>query len=77
MPTYVYACRKCGEVFEVQASFKQKEQGLKPQCPSCHRKGARQLLTTAGLVIRGSDGASMPHSSCGPGCSGDCSGCRK
>jgi putative FmdB family regulatory protein len=77
MPTYVYACQKCGEVFEVQASFKQKEQGLKPACPACHGKRSRPVLTTAGLVVRGSDGASAPHSSCSPGCSGNCGNCNK
>ncbi len=76
MPTYVYECQKCGEMFEVQASFKQKEHGLKPQCPACRGKRTRQRLT-AGMLIRGSDGASLGQAACSPGCSGDCASCHK
>ena len=54
MPFYAFQCEQCGEAFDVRASIKEKEAGLKPECPKCHHKKTRQVIT-AGLVIRGSD----------------------
>ncbi|MCL4465512.1 MAG: zinc ribbon domain-containing protein [Chloroflexi bacterium] len=65
MPLYDYRCTVCGEVFEVRASFKEKEVGLQPACPKCHSPQTQQLLT-AGLVIRGGDGGSLGLPACGP-----------
>ncbi len=65
MPIYAFQCEQCAEVFEIRASFKQKEAGLEPECPKCHGQQARQIIT-AGLVIRGSDGASLALPGCGP-----------
>lgn len=74
MPTYVYQCEKCEEVFDVRASIKEKEQGLHPECPECHGKKTRQVLT-AGVVIHGSDGASLSTlPTCGPNCGPGCCG---
>lgn len=71
MPLYDYRCMQCEALFEVRASFKEKEAGLQPECPKCHSPETRQLLT-AGLVIRGSDGRSAGAPACrpdlGPGC---------
>jgi len=71
MPYYEYRCEKCGEAFEVRATFKEKEAGLDPECPKCRARRARQLVT-AGLVLRGAKGESIPLASCspsaGPGC---------
>ncbi len=71
MPLYDYHCQECDEVFEVWASIKEKEAGLKPQCPTCHSQKTRQVIT-AGLVIRGSDGGNLSFPACdpnaGPGC---------
>ncbi len=72
MPYYAYRCEKCGEAFEVRASFKEKEAGLEPECPNCHAHEARQLVT-AGLLLRGGSGdAASLLSGCspnaGPGC---------
>ncbi len=65
MPFYAFQCEECGETFEVRASIKEKEAGLKPECPKCHNKKIRQVIT-AGLVIRGSDGGSLSLPACGP-----------
>jgi putative FmdB family regulatory protein len=51
MPVYDYQCEQCETVFEVRAAFKEKEAGLKPECPQCHSKKTRQLLTS-GLFLR-------------------------
>ncbi|MCJ7661353.1 MAG: zinc ribbon domain-containing protein [Anaerolineales bacterium] len=71
MPFYNYYCEKCEEVFEIRASFEEKDAGLEPECPKCQSKNTRQVIT-AGLLIHGNGGTSLPLSSCdpnaGPGC---------
>ncbi len=71
MPYYAYRCDKCGEAFEVRASFQEKEAGLAPECPRCHAQGARQVVT-AGLVLRGSNGGGASPSGCGPNAGPGC-----
>lgn len=65
MPVYVFQCQDCQEVFEVRASFKEKEAGLEPLCPQCESHQTQQMIT-AGLFIRGSNGASLSLPACGP-----------
>jgi putative FmdB family regulatory protein len=65
MPYYSYICEQCSEVFDIRASFKEKEAGLEPECPECHNNVTRQMIT-AGLFIRGSEGASLSLPACGP-----------
>jgi putative FmdB family regulatory protein len=65
MPLYNYLCEQCDELFEVRASFKEKEAGLEPECPQCHSKETRQLIT-AGLVLWGSNGNNIYMNACGP-----------
>ncbi len=69
MPLYDYQCQKCHTVFEVRATFQEKEQGLKPKCPECQSKKTRQVLTTGLFVSNTSDGCSGCSGSCGPNCS--------
>ncbi len=75
MPLYDYQCHACGEVFEVRATFKQKEEGLHPICPSCESEEAEQVVS-APMVIRlgAGDGGSLAPLACGsiagPGCCG-------
>lgn len=71
MPLYNFQCEQCFEVFEVRATFKEKEAGLEPECPKCHSKETRQMIT-AGLVLRGSDGASLSLPVCGPSAGPGC-----
>jgi putative FmdB family regulatory protein len=45
MPLYDFQCEYCDEVFEVRASIRDKEAGLKLECPKCHRQKTRQVIT--------------------------------
>ncbi len=66
MPVYTFQCQNCQKVFDIQATFKEKADGLKPHCPECQSKKTRQLLT-AGLFLRKSDdGAPLTMPNCGP-----------
>lgn len=71
MPIYNFQCKQCAEIFEVRATFKEKEAGIQPECPKCQSMDTRQMIT-AGLVLRGSNGASVSLPTCapnaGPGC---------
>ncbi len=74
MPVYEYQCQHCKAVFEVRATFKEKEAGLKPECPECHRKQARQLLTSGLFLRRSEDGAALDLPMCGPRSGPGCCG---
>jgi len=71
MPVYVFQCHDCQEVFEVRASFKEKEAGLEPQCPKCQSQQIKQVLT-AGIIIRGGNGTSLSLPACGPSAGPGC-----
>jgi putative FmdB family regulatory protein len=73
MPYYAYRCEKCGEAFEIRATFAEKEAGLNPECPKCHVREARQVLT-AGMMLRGGggDGAASSGGCCGPSAGPGC-----
>ncbi len=75
MPLYDYQCRQCKTVFEVRATFQEKEAGLEPQCPRCHGKKTHQLLTTGLFVRQKYGGQSTGSTACGPSCGGDCGSC--
>lgn len=52
MPTYDYACPKCGHQFEQFQSMK--DEPLK-KCPKCRKAGVKRLLGGgAGLIFKGS-----------------------
>jgi putative FmdB family regulatory protein len=72
MPLYDFHCEQCDTKFEVRASIKEKQAGLQPECPTCHRSAARQIVT-AGRVLHGSDGGNV--SSAGPACGCGSGGC--
>ncbi|MFQ5859813.1 MAG: zinc ribbon domain-containing protein [Anaerolineae bacterium] len=67
MPTYDYQCRDCEHGFEVRATFKQKDAGLRPECPECHSTDTQQAFRSM-MFIRSSDGASVVPMlmGCGP-----------
>lgn len=73
MPLYDYQCEQCQTFFEVRATIKEKEVGLEPECPNCHGKQARQLIT-AGLILRSGGGSGFSMSSCGPNAGPGCCG---
>jgi putative FmdB family regulatory protein len=75
MPLYDYQCDHCQTTFEVSASFKEKELGLKPVCPNCQNTETRQVLSVGMFIRTGSiNGGSVPPSFCGPGSGGGCCG---
>jgi putative FmdB family regulatory protein len=52
MPTYEYACPKCGHTFETFQSMK--DEPLK-KCPKCKKTGVKRLVGSgAGLIFKGS-----------------------
>ncbi len=73
MPLYDYECSQCHTVFEMHASFKEKEAGLEPECPQCHGKEVKQVITGK-LVLLDKDGVNFSGSAsdpdAGPGCCG-------
>lgn len=72
MPLYDYQCQSCQTVFEVRATFKEKEEGLKPECPQCHSKKTRQLLTSGLFLRKSDDGAELTLPACGPSAGPGC-----
>src|SRR5688572_33474613 len=52
MPTYEYACPKCGNTFELVQSMR--DEPLK-KCPKCKKTGVKRLVGGgAGLIFKGS-----------------------
>ena len=52
MPTYEYECQKCGQVFEVQQSFR--DEPLKA-CTAAECKGkVRKLFSPPAIIFKGS-----------------------
>ena len=51
MPTYEYACKKCGHTFEAYQSIK--DEPLR-KCPACKKAGLQRLISGgAGLIFKG------------------------
>jgi putative FmdB family regulatory protein len=73
MPLYDYECGQCHTIFEVRASFEEKEAGLEPECPECQCKDVKQVIS-GGLVILGKDGISFSGPACGPNGGSGCCG---
>lgn len=71
MPIYSFQCDQCKTLFEVRASYQEKEHGLKLVCPKCQSKDAHQVLTSATVVSSHSDNSS---SCCGPNSGFGCCG---
>jgi putative FmdB family regulatory protein len=45
MPTYEYECEKCGHIYSLTLSLREREK-LKPRCPKCKSTKSRQVLST-------------------------------
>jgi putative FmdB family regulatory protein len=43
MPTYSYACKKCGKQFQEVLSFREYAE-RKPKCPKCGSRSIQQVL---------------------------------
>lgn len=70
MPYYTYQCEECGAKLDIRASIREKEAGLKTECPQCHSTKMKQMIT-AGWTIVGNSQRNGGSS----GCSGNNSGC--
>ncbi len=72
MPTYEYACIRCGNKTDVMASIAEKEAGLKPACPNCGSKKMVQFFGQVNILgsSRGFGGPSGCGPRSGPGCCG-------
>ncbi len=68
MPTYEYFCNKCERTFEVFASLKDREKGLRPNCTSCGGDDVRKAISSinlgGGLVKAGTSCAPSSCSTC-------------
>jgi putative FmdB family regulatory protein len=73
MPLYNYECEQCHTVFEIRATFKEKEAGLETVCPQCHSRRTKQLFT-AGLLIRNGANTGLSRPICGPNAGPGCCG---
>jgi len=51
MPTYAYACSKCGTRFEAFASIAKKESGWQPLCPKCGSHETRQTFGSVAVMV--------------------------
>lgn len=72
MPIYEYHCNQCNQNFEYLVIGK-----LKSECPACHSKEIRQLMSACGFVSKGTGGETVRSSgSFCAGCStNNCTGC--
>lgn len=71
MPTYEYACEKCGHEFERQQRIT--EDPVKV-CPKCKAKKVRRLISRTAFVLKGGGWYSDLYSSAKPGADGDSKG---
>jgi putative FmdB family regulatory protein len=67
MPTYEYACEKCGHEFERQQRIT--EEPVKT-CPKCKAKKVRRLISRTAFVLKGGGWYSDIYSSAKPGAEG-------
>ncbi len=73
MPIYCYECNQCQTEFELLASYKEKEAGLVPECPKCHGRDVRQLITS-GLFSQTREGVYFSGPACDPRTNPGCCG---
>ncbi len=75
MPLYDYQCDLCLAIFEVRATFREKEIGLKPVCPKCQSIETHQVLTHGLFALKRSvEGLSIKSSNCDPNGGSGCCG---
>ncbi|MDO8668037.1 MAG: zinc ribbon domain-containing protein [bacterium] len=66
MATYTYKCSDCGEVFDVKASIKEKEEGKSEKftCPKCQSKNIKQEFSAVNFVKNVFKGSEKTDGSC-------------
>jgi putative FmdB family regulatory protein len=60
MPTYEYMCNACESKFETEQSIR--DEPLR-DCPNCHEKSLKRLISTTSFVLKGSGWAVDNYSS--------------
>ncbi|MCL5027383.1 MAG: zinc ribbon domain-containing protein [Bacteroidetes bacterium] len=75
MPIYEYHCKDCGYYFDVKATIKEKEEGLKIPCEQCGSENLNQVF--GGFAILGGQAVNVKSrdSQNGGGCCGGNSSC--
>jgi len=74
MPTYEYHCKECGYYFDVQATVKEKEEGLNISCEQCGSGNPDQVF--GGFSILGGQTVNVKSRDNSGGCCGGAgSGC--
>jgi putative FmdB family regulatory protein len=71
MPIYEYHCKDCGYYFDVKATVKEKEEGLKINCEQCGSDNLNQVF--GGFAIGGGQTINVKSSdlqNSGGGCCG-------
>jgi putative FmdB family regulatory protein len=72
MPTYEYHCKDCGYYFDVKATIKEKEVGLKINCEQCGSENLQQVF--GGFAILGGQAVNVKRSNSGNKGGGCCGG---
>jgi putative FmdB family regulatory protein len=72
MPTYEYHCKECGYYFDVKATVKEKEEGLKISCEQCGSDNLQQVF--GGFAILGGQTVNVKPSNSGNNGGGCCGG---
>ena len=76
MPTYEYHCNECGYYFDVNATLKEKAEGLKLNCEQCGSEKLQQVF--GGFAILGGQSVNVKSGelqSNDGGCCGSGSNC--
>lgn len=52
MATYTYKCADCGNIFDVHATIREKEEGKSSKfaCPKCKSKNIKQKFSAANFI---------------------------
>lgn len=64
MPIYEYSCTHCGHQLEI---LQKMSDAPLQECPSCHEKTLKKLMSVAAFQLKGNGWYKSPQSSCETG----------
>jgi len=69
MATYAYQCTDCENIFDIQATIQEKEEGKGAQflCPKCKSANIRQKFSIIHFIKNAFKGDEKPESCCSDG----------
>jgi len=73
MPTYEYACRKCGKQFEKVQRITDAPEAV---CPECGAEKAERLISHSSFVLKGSGWYASDYAHKSTGSSSSSCGCK-